>query len=80
MIKNDKTKFWQNFGENLFLVIGRSENLCKLERERLVQMHLESQLYLEPFHLGIYSMEIIKDILKDLGTRTFIIMQKQEAN
>ena len=43
-------------------------------------MHLESQLYLEPFHLGIYSMEIIKDILKDLGTRTFIIMQKQEAN
>ena len=80
MIKNYKTKFWQNFGENLSLVIDQSVNLCKLGRKKFVQMHLESQLYSEPFHLDIYSMEIIKDILKDLGTRTFIIMQKQEAN
>ena len=64
----------QNFDENLSLVIGQSKNLCKLKKEKFVQIHLESQICSKPFDLDIYNMEIISDILKDLGTRIFILM------
>ena len=57
-LKIIKLSFGKILVKTFLLLLVKVKNLCKLEREKSVHMHLEYQLYSEPFHLGIYSMEI----------------------